>query len=35
MVADLPNSNEKVKWAALTVADGAQLGVHAALGPTD
>ena len=35
VVADLASSGEQVQWAALTVADGVHLGVHAALGPTD
>lgn len=31
VVADLPGGDEKIEWASLTVTDGVQLGVHAAL----
>jgi hypothetical protein len=32
VVADLSSGDEQVNWSSLTVADGVQLGVHAALG---
>jgi len=35
VVADLSGGDKQVEWPPLTVADGVQLGVHAALGLTD
>jgi hypothetical protein len=35
VIADLTRRDEQVQWPAFAVADGVQLGVHAALGATD
>ncbi|SMG53254.1 hypothetical protein SAMN02746000_03415, partial [Paracoccus sp. J56] len=35
VVADLTGADEQVERSAMAVADGVQLGVHAAFGPTD